>query len=100
MRLRLGQLVELWGAPMHVHASDLDLDQAVGPICTDSRQLSEGSFFVPLVGEHFNGHAFLAQALKLEAQAAVVARKDHHPVPEGLPHWIVEDTLEAYQQLG
>ncbi len=100
MVLRLSQLIELWGAPSHAHAVAFDLEQPIGPICTDSRQLKKGSFFVPLMGEHFNAHAFLPQALELGAQATVVARDDTHPVPEDLPHWIVDDTLAAYQQLG
>ena len=71
----------------------------VGTICTDSRTLSAGELFVPLVGERFDGHAFLPQAAAVGAQAAVVQRDRRAEVPEGLLHWLVDDTLEAYQQL-
>lgn len=100
MALHLSQLVQLWGAPLNAPAANLNLDQQLGPVCTDSRALMEGSFFVPLVGEKFDGHAFLAEAEQLGAQAAVVARGDNHSVPNGLLHWLVDDTLNAYQQLG
>ncbi len=71
----------------------------VGPICTDSRQLQGGELFVPLVGERFDGHGFLAQAAALGVQAAVVQRGRAGDVPPGLLHWLVDDTLDAYQQL-
>jgi UDP-N-acetylmuramoyl-tripeptide--D-alanyl-D-alanine ligase len=93
----LSQLVDHWGEPQG--GFGLDCDQPLGPICTDSRQLQAGQLFVPLVGETFDGHAFLQQAAQLGAQAALVQRDRAGNVPAGLPHWLVEDTLEAYQQL-
>jgi UDP-N-acetylmuramoyl-tripeptide--D-alanyl-D-alanine ligase len=72
----------------------------VGPICTDSRQLAAGQLFVPLVGERFDGHRFLDQAAALGAQAALVQRERAAAVPPGLLHWLVDDTLAAYQHLG
>ena len=75
------------------------LAQALGPVCTDSRRLEAGALFVPLVGEQFDGHAFLANAAELGAQAALVAADASYPVPAGLLHWRVDDTTLAYQQL-
>jgi UDP-N-acetylmuramoyl-tripeptide--D-alanyl-D-alanine ligase len=72
---------------------------ALGRICTDSRSLQPGDFFVPLVGESFDGHRFLAQLPALGAQAAVVGQSWSDPVPLDLLHWRVDDTLQAYQQL-
>ncbi|MGB0825782.1 MAG: UDP-N-acetylmuramoyl-tripeptide--D-alanyl-D-alanine ligase [Synechococcus sp.] len=68
-------------------------------VCTDSRQLQAGDFFVPLVGERFDGHHFLAQLPEHKVQAAVVSRSWTEPLPSGLLHWRVDDTLLAYQQL-
>jgi UDP-N-acetylmuramoyl-tripeptide--D-alanyl-D-alanine ligase len=93
----LSQLVDHWGEPQG--GFGLDRDQPLGPICTDSRQLQAGQLFVPLVGENFDGHAFLPQAVQLGAQAALVQRDRAANVPVGLPHWLVEDTLDAFQQL-
>ena len=71
----------------------------MGRVCTDSRQLQAGDFFVPLVGERFDGHHFLAQLPEHKVQAAVVSRSWTEPLPSGLLHWRVDDTLLAYQQL-
>jgi UDP-N-acetylmuramoyl-tripeptide--D-alanyl-D-alanine ligase len=51
------------------------------------------------VGERFDGHGFLPQAAAVGAQAALVQRNRRTEVPPGLLHWLVDDTLAAYQQL-
>ena len=99
MTLQLAQLVQLWGHPEISGATSALLQVELGPVCTDSRQLQPGAFFIPLRGERFDGHTFLNQAAELGAQAAVVASDWTQPLPEGLLHWRVEDTLWAYQQL-
>ena len=99
MTLQLAQLVQLWGYPEMSGAKTAQLQVELGPVCTDSRQLQPGAFFIPLRGERFDGHTFLNQAAELGAQAAVVASDWNQPLPEGLLHWRVEDTLWAYQQL-
>ena len=99
--LNLGQLVQLWGQPSGEPAASTEPwpHQPLGPICTDSRRLQAGALFVPLVGEQFDGHAFLADAARLGAQAALVARDSAFAVPDTLLHWRVDDTTHAYQQL-
>ena len=96
MTLLIRQLIELWGPPL---GAELDPDQPVGTICTDSRRIAAGDLFVPLVGERFDGHAFLEQLPARQAQAAVVSRDWAQPLPPELLHWRVDDTLAAYQQL-
>ena len=97
--MQLGALIACWGEPRGAQAAGVDPAAPVGPICTDSRQLQGGELFVPLVGERFDGHGFLAQAAALGVQAAVVQRGRAGDVPPGLLHWLVDDTLDAYQQL-
>ena len=97
--MQLRSLIDRWGAPRGP-VLQLDPEAAVGPICTDSRQLAAGQLFVPLVGERFDGHRFLDQAAALGAQAALVQRERAAAVPPGLLHWLVDDTLAAYQHLG
>ena len=97
--MQLRSLIDRWGAPRGP-VFQLDPEAAVGPICTDSRQLAAGQLFVPLVGERFDGHRFLDQAAALGAQAALVQRERAAAVPPGLLHWLVDDTLAAYQHLG
>jgi len=69
-------------------------------ICTDTRDVLPGALFVPLRGERFDGHEFVAQALASGAAASLWARGE---IPEGLPAGRlirVRDGLEAYQALG
>ena len=96
MTITVRQLIACWGAPL---GPIPDPDMALGRICTDSRSLQPGDFFVPLVGENFDGHRFLVQLSALGAQAAVVEQSWSDPVPSDLLHWRVDDTLKAYQQL-
>ena len=96
MTLTLRQLLDAWGTPQ---GGSFESDAQVGRVCTDSRQLQAGDFFVPLVGERFDGHHFLAQLPEHKVQAAVVSRSWTEPLPSGLLHWRVDDTLLAYQQL-
>lgn len=68
-------------------------------IVTDTREPVFGSLFVPLVGEKFNGHRFVSQALELGAGGALWSESE---IPEelvGCPLIRVNDTLDAYQAL-
>ena len=111
MPLSLAQLEQLWGDPATGPLDPLLDVPAISAISTDSRQLSVGGLFVPLVGERFDGHRFLDQAIAA-GSAAVVATPLLLAEPDA-PHalvalarqqgctlWWVEDTLVAYQQLG
>ncbi|KQN97639.1 UDP-N-acetylmuramoyl-tripeptide--D-alanyl-D-alanine ligase [Paenibacillus sp. Leaf72] len=67
---------------------------------TDSRKITAGQLFVPLVGDKFDGHDYVAQALKDGAAAALWQRG--HAVPPELadaPLLQVDDTLAALQAL-
>lgn len=68
-------------------------------ISIDSRSVKAGDLFIALVGDKFDGHDYVAEALKKGAAAAVVSQ-----VPDGLamraPMLIVGDTFKALQALG
>lgn len=72
-------------------------DALAGPILTDSRRLSPGGWFLALVGDRFDAHAFLADAATAGCAGAVVSRP-----PEGWTRGlvVVPDTLVALQDLG
>ncbi len=95
--VKLIKLNEIWGQPRNSLPSSLD--QTLGPVVTDSRKFIKGGFFVPLTGESFDGHAFLSESLDLGAQGTVVEKNKAYKVPKGLLHWVVDDTLIAYQEL-
>ena len=46
----------------------------LGPVCTDSRQVRQGSVFVALKGERFDGHDYIDKALALGADAVLIGR--------------------------
>jgi UDP-N-acetylmuramoyl-tripeptide--D-alanyl-D-alanine ligase len=94
--LQVADLISLWGPPQ---GGELDPAAPLGPVGTDSRQLAAGQLFIPLVGERFDGHGFLEQALQCGAQAALVQRDRADQAPAGLPCWLVDHTLIAYQQV-
>ncbi|MGB2428893.1 MAG: UDP-N-acetylmuramoyl-tripeptide--D-alanyl-D-alanine ligase [Akkermansiaceae bacterium] len=82
-----------------VASSPGDHDVLVSSVSTDTRTLSEGSLFIALRGDHFNGHAFLADAIKAGAACLVV---DELPKADGNPEApmvLVKDTLLALQRL-
>lgn len=67
-------------------------------ISTDTRTIEKGDLFVALVGERFDAHDFLGQAVEAGARGAVVSRKVTG-LPEDFVLYPVEDTLEALGQL-
>jgi UDP-N-acetylmuramoyl-tripeptide--D-alanyl-D-alanine ligase len=66
-------------------------------ISTDTRAIGEGTLFVALAGERFDGHDFLEEAARSGARGAVV-RQGTSPT-RGLEYYEVADTLEAYGRL-
>jgi len=97
MDITFKDLVELWGKPDN--QKEIDLDLPIGRISTDSRTIEKGDFFVPLVGFTFDCHDILDMAFDIGIQAAIVSEKFNGLIPVGLPHWVVPDTLYAYQQI-
>ncbi len=97
MEITFKDLVKLWGKPFN--QKEIDLNSPVGRISTDSRTIEKGDFFVPLVGNIFDGHDYLDMAFDIGIQAAIVSKKFNGLVPIDLTHWVVSDTLHAYQQI-
>lgn len=68
-------------------------------VSTDTRSIQAGDLFVALVGERFDAHEFLAQAVEAGASGAVVSRVPEG-APEGVRYFEVENTLQALGRLG
>lgn len=66
-----------------------------GKVTTDSRNCPEGSMFIALKGETFNGNAFAAQALKQGCRYAVIDESEY----AGEGTILVDNCLQALQQL-
>lgn len=97
MDITFKDLIKLFGKP--VNEGGIDLDLPIGFISTDTRTIEKDNFFVPLVGNKFDGHDYLDLAFDIGIKAAIVSEKFNGSVPTGLLHWLVPDTLYAYQQI-
>ena len=86
------------GAEIARHSGgQLLADGPRGPLVTDSRALQSGDWFLALVGDRFDGHAFLAKAAAAGCAGAVVSSD----APEGWERGLVRvpDTLVALQRV-
>ena len=64
-------------------------------INTDSRTVQAGECFIPIVGERFNGHDFLAAL----PDGVIALKGTNYPAPDDLPVLEVADTTAAYQDI-
>lgn len=69
----------------------LDPSLLVDRLCTDSRSIRKGDFFLALAGENFDGHDFVAEVMARGAIGAVTARNR----AAGQPSIAVESPREA-----
>ena len=117
MHLSFAAFEQLWGAPIAPHTPEPGAVAAPAPwaaagwavrqVVTDSRADLREALFIPLVGERFDGHRFVAQTLLEQGAVAAVLQRGRMAPAEavslaqasGCPLWWVEDTTEAYQQL-
>ncbi|WP_353096988.1 UDP-N-acetylmuramoyl-tripeptide--D-alanyl-D-alanine ligase [Tissierella praeacuta] len=73
-------------------------DIMIKGVSTDSRSISSGQLFIPLVGENFNGHDFITMAMGKGAVASLWNKSE--PIPNSdFPFIFVDDTTAALQQL-
>ena len=81
------------------HPSSAQLYQAFQQhpsVCTDTRNLVEGSIFIALKGETFNGNEYAEKAL---AGGCAIAIVDEEKYYQGDNYILVEDCLKALQTL-
>ena len=77
-------------------------DRVVKGISTDSREPAQGKLFIPLIGERFDGHDFLAAAIRDGAGGVLVQRGREFKVSadtSGAMVILVADTLQALGDL-
>ena len=69
-------------------------------ITTDSRECPEGSLFIALKGESFDGNQFAAQALDKGCAVAIVSDEQVYNTYHGAGQMVlVDDTLQAYNDM-
>jgi len=90
--ITLSQLIQAVGGEL---VGEFDnLEAPILGVDTDSRTIRSGSLFIPLVGDRFDGHAFLESALSQGAAGCVTARDPVNPRPDRF-YVRVEDTEKA-----
>lgn len=69
-------------------------------VSTDSRTLKQGSLFIALTGENFDGSRFVGSAVEKGAVAAMISQvADGHDLPVNIPLLRVNDTRLGLGQL-
>jgi len=75
----------------------------IGPVTTDSREVTPGGVFVALPGERVDGADFVAEAIRKGARAAIVSEEGARKVPSevlaGKPVFVVRNPVEALGDL-
>ncbi len=75
-----------------------DLDATVEKVETDSRTISPGALFLPLMGERFDGHAYISAALEAGAAGCFTQRERESYLP-GKFYIKVDSTHRALRDL-
>lgn len=68
-------------------------------ISIDSRKVEEGCLFIPIIGERFDGHRFIEDALDLGAIGTLTSKKINFNNDSKKCIIMVEDTLKALQDI-
>jgi len=74
-------------------------DRPIRAICTDTRAVQPGDCFLALIGETFDAHDFLAEAVAKGA-VAVIVNSGPRAAGLGVPALVVKDTVHALGTLG
>ncbi|MDR2296347.1 MAG: UDP-N-acetylmuramoyl-tripeptide--D-alanyl-D-alanine ligase [Clostridiales Family XIII bacterium] len=95
MELRLGEIAEAVGGSL-IRG---DANACVRGVSTDSREAGASDLFIPLIGERYDAHDFIADALRAGCESFIVAREDAAPADGGANVIRVADTTRALQDL-
>jgi len=70
-------------------------------VSTDSRKKMNRALFVPIIGENFDGHDYVLQAVEQGAAAVLWDKKKELPaeLPEDFPVYFTDNTITALQQV-
>jgi UDP-N-acetylmuramoyl-tripeptide--D-alanyl-D-alanine ligase len=71
-----------------------------GPICSDTRTIEEGEWFIALPGRNFDGHDFLGIAFAGGALGCIVEERPSYPITNpNFPVIAVDSTFAAFHKL-
>nr|WP_072513779.1 UDP-N-acetylmuramoyl-tripeptide--D-alanyl-D-alanine ligase [Ndongobacter massiliensis] len=90
----IGSIAAFAGAALQ---TPQDAAQPIHEISTDSRTIHAGDVYLPLLGARLDGHQFIEEAFSKGAVATFCDRE--HELPQDHCTLLVDDTMEAFQQL-
>ena len=75
--------------------------EMINEISTDTRTIKKDNLFIPLIGENFDGHTFIGEAIKKGASTILVQEDRMQNIidRDGVNIIQVKDTLEALTQI-
>ncbi len=95
MILSLEELLNITKGKL-IHGSD---NIYIRNICIDSRKIIEDCLFIPIVGERFDGHDFILDALSKGAAISLTSKEMNIASYHGKTVIFVEDTLKALHDI-
>lgn len=97
MKLSLAEIAEIFPSNRGTRASEIFIREIV----TDSRKKENNGLFIPIVGDKFDGHDFLKDAIYNGAIAALWQENKDIPafVPNDFPLFFVKNTTAGLQTL-
>jgi len=98
LRLSLSQISNIIKSVNIINSVDFTTCFVSG-ISTDTRSLQPGNAFLALKGDNFDGHNFTEVAINQGAIALILDQMSSVNLPTQIPLLLVENTLEAYQDI-
>lgn len=78
-----------------------DEEAFLDALCIDSRQVKQGTLYIPIIGEKVDGHEYIPQAFLAGAAAVLTSREHCASLPQQAGACIyVADTKKALQDIG
>lgn len=99
MQITWPQLINwLDPAPASAYTS-AEWETVLTGVSTDTRTLRAGDLYIPLIGERFDGHDFIPEAVQAGARGVLCQADRELPHDIACPVLTVPNTLQALQQL-
>lgn len=97
-QLSLSQMISILGSIQANFWGENETLKVTG-IATDTRTIKPGQIFLALVGNNFNGHHFLVEAVDKGASALIISQPISVKLSKQIPQLFVQNTLVAYQNI-
>ncbi|MFA1818661.1 UDP-N-acetylmuramoyl-tripeptide--D-alanyl-D-alanine ligase [Virgibacillus oceani] len=88
-------------AELTENKGNTESETEIKEVSTDSRKKMNSALFVPIIGENFDGHDYVQQAVEHGAAAILWDKKRRLPakLPADLPVFFTDDTIAALQKI-